>query len=345
MITAEISHFSGSYFRLNQKNQELNISKLMLARSVVMVGHQGLISGFNNLGFFRLVQLFCCTLANIETENGYIKLKDSFFNLPPSEKRIASYYLGMGLAKACSEILLDIPWLIHINNQPGVLLSGKANKSPSKVILIDTDETSHEPDLIGYDSLKRPHIFEAKGYSSGMNLYALQHAINQVSQVISVNGKSPQTRVACFYNMSSIPINGRIVDPDDENISETGISITIEFSKFIYNYYSLFFDDDNWFQAEEIRLFERSFKIRSICDQEIFFGIDSEILHSELHSEKILKHISYFVNNFQSINPPDAKNDFSIGLDGTILLTKKGINIYSRNYRNRSSNKNHRFIR
>ncbi|GAG91199.1 unnamed protein product, partial [marine sediment metagenome] len=207
MIIADISNFSNPYSHLNQTNKNLNISKFMLARSVMMVGQSGL-RGMFELCFYRLAQLLCLTLANIEKHNGYLKLVDSFYNLDASEKRAVSYHIGMGLAKACAELLLKIPWLQHISKNPNVILSYNNLNLPPKISLYNTNKNPKAPDLLGFDVAKQPHIFEAKGYSSGMNFSALQHAINQVSQVISVEQKAPFTRVACFYDMSGISIHG-----------------------------------------------------------------------------------------------------------------------------------------
>jgi hypothetical protein len=320
MIHSNISHFTDPYSHLNQRNQTLNISRLMLARSVIMVG-QSNISDIYRLGFFRIVSSLTLALGNVQSHLGNLTLSDSFLNLEPSEKRVVSFHLGMGLAKACAEILLGIPWLSHIKHHPHVDLSRRNTPNPPKLSIGSTNKTPKEPDLLGFDTAKQPHVFEAKGYSSGMNTSALQHAINQVSQVISISGTEPTTRVACFFDLSKTPFLGTIVDPDESNNDEKlGVTIEIEPIKHILSYYS-FFTTDKWQQKLPIvEHFERKFRVLLIDAPHIYFGIDSKVHDLILKSTDPTKEVLFFVENFEKLQQQSLEIEASVGLDGSILF-------------------------
>ena len=255
-----------------------------------------------------------------------------------------SYHIGMGLAKACAEILLKIPWLQHISKNPNVIISYNNLNLPPKINLYNTNKNPKAPDLLGFDVTQQPHVFEAKGYSSGMNFSALQHAINQVSQVIAIGQRSPHTRVACFYDMSGIPIHGRIIDPNAEDSDNSGITIKIDSLKFIFEYYSQFIIDQSWMDARTIEIFDRVFRIRALGVPDIYFGIDTKIHDSILDSKDPSENTKFFLKNYEQINNQIGQTDISVGLDGIILLEMKSSSMIKK-LKKGSTDNNIRFIR
>ncbi|MCI0707704.1 MAG: hypothetical protein L0Y80_09510 [Ignavibacteriae bacterium] len=321
MIKADISRFSGAYTTLNAVGRNLDISLQDLARSVMMVGQAGIMDVFH-LGFWRLACLLSMTYAHVTEDNsGYLKLSDTFINrLEMSEKISVSYHLGMGFVRASVEILLGVPWLVHTKRMTGVILSPTGVQLPPKVKLYANNKPARIPDLVGFDVARRPHIVEAKGYSSGRNDAELQHAIYQVSQVVSVNNLPPATRIAAFYDMSTDPIQGQIIDPDEEQ--DSGVKITVEFMDYLRDYYSVFVNQSEWFQARTIERFGRNFKIRAIGTPNLYFGIDSEVLENISERRNPEKAIRFFSDNFLELNASKVKETISVGRDGIILLTQ-----------------------
>jgi hypothetical protein len=325
MIQVQISDFAGKYVALNNPSQNLPVSRLMLARSVMTVGQAG-IRQVLGLGLFRLAELFCTTLANTKVVAGSLTLDDSFAHLEQSEQVGISYRLGMGLAKASAEIVLQIPWLLHLDRVPGVLLSATNNRLPSKLTLHNKSKPADRPDLIGFDSHIRPHVFEAKGRSSGIQPLELQHAIDQVSQVETINGSSPETRVVSFFDTSKCPMFGRIIDPDENAARIDGWSLKIDPFQAINTHYSFISDDiEQWSSAHAIQLLGRTFVVRALGTPDYCFGIDADVFEMIRSAKYTLQQVEEIPKVFQHINNLSVKSEgVSIGLDGTFLGSARG---------------------
>lgn len=320
MIKADISHFSGKYSHLNSVSKNLNISLLDLAKSVVTVGHLN----WNNtlsMGFYKIGELILKTLAHVETKNNFLQLTNLFWNLEKTEKMTVSYQLGMGLTKAVTEKLLNIPWLIHLGHYHGNVEYRRTGHNLSKLILYHSRNYFRKPDLIGFDSEALPHVFEAKGLSTQYDKGAIQDAIDQVSQVHSINGIRPETRVACCFNLSSHPITAQIVDPNEK--LRKGIKFEINITEMFNNYYSMFLFDDSWVETKIIQLFDRKFKIRAIGAPNIYIGIDNEIYNMVKESSFLNQYPKWYKNNKIFILEMQNNMNYSFGLDGILLMNGK----------------------
>ena len=276
------------------------------------------------LGLFRLAELLCMAIANTKVVVGSLTLDDSFALMEQSERVGASYRLGMGLAKASAEILLQIPWLIHLDRVPGVALGATGNRLPSKLILHNRSKPADRPDLIGFDSGVQPHVFEAKGHSSGIQPVELQHAIDQVSQVERVNGVPPVTRVVSF-DTSQCPMFGKIIDPDENVTDIDGYSLEIDPFRAIEAYYSFISDDiEHWSSANAILLFGRTFLVRALGTPDYYFGIDAEVFEMIRSTAYTPRQLAEIAKTFQQFTSPVEDDGVSIGLDGTILGSMMG---------------------
>ena len=317
MVTANISRYSGQWSVINAMGKQLNITQLELARCVMMVGQSGYSQVFNQ-GFWRLCSLFALTYSNVDTIRGNLILSSTFQRLQQSEKVAVSYHLGMGLAKACSEKLLNIPWLLHLDSIPNVVIGSQNRPVPTKFQLHATRKIAREPDLIGYDTQGNSHVFEAKGYSSGINTSELQHAIDQVSQVVTINGVGPATRTVSFSDLSASPFLITIIDPDNDE--SFGYQIKINFNSYLRTHYSVFAETEIWRNAPQFQVGDNRFIAFPIGKPEYYFGIEY----------KMLEQLTDFYNSgstsrFQSLENFnfEIQNELlTIGQDGTILFNR-----------------------
>ena len=61
-----------------------------------------------------LLHRLACMYAYFDVQSGRMVHSRAFTTLDPSEKAIASFYLGMAMAKLYADKVLGIPWLMHI---------------------------------------------------------------------------------------------------------------------------------------------------------------------------------------------------------------------------------------
>lgn len=310
------SNFTGKYSHLNNKKLTLNISRLGLARCVMTAGCNGR-RAILNRGILRHCYLGAMVLSNTTNTPKGLALDDAFHALDMSEKIPISYHLGMGLTKAFSEQHLNIPWLSHISAfKNSIRWNGKP--IAPKLILYKTKKHAREPDLIGYDSNGRPHVLESKGYSSGFSGSELQHAINQVSQVNTIAGVTPETRTACFHDLSGYAFKSRIVDPEGPDLH--GLTVEWDLHSALESYYSIF-------NSLEGQLVQRQFRkhkyfVIPIIKPDIYFGIDADVL--EMLKDKKKLNAELFIQIFERSksfqNSIDGSSKYDLGLDGIIIF-------------------------
>lgn len=321
MIEVDIENFNGSYSSLNGKKKDLDISLFSLVRSAITMGYNSY-GSVANAGLFRAAKLLGLVLGDVTTKNGYLKISDQFMNFERSEKVADSYYLGQALTKAVAEELLNIPWLMHVSKYQGIYNIKCGSKLPAKY-KVKKNSTKHknakEPDFFGFDSKFKAHVFEAKGYSSGKNNDTLQHAIDQVSQVTTINGKPPETRVACFFELLNTKIKGRIIDP----MGSEGMDIKIDTEKYLRNYYN-YFNDNITIQKNSI---EKEIEgnvyilnpIYSDFNETYYYGLD-KMIFERINSGNASMDGLNEGRDFKNIKEDE---EYSIGLDGIILYNEK----------------------
>src|SRR3954451_15677139 len=72
-----------------------------------------------------LVHRIACMYAYFDIDGaGRMVRSPAFATLDPSEKGIASFYLGMAMAKLYADKVLGIPWLMHISRYEAKWQSG-----------------------------------------------------------------------------------------------------------------------------------------------------------------------------------------------------------------------------
>ncbi len=311
MINLEISDFKAPFLGLNG-NHILNINRMDLARALVTVGRNSWGDVYQQ-GLFRIGELICKAFAFSKMESGNLCLNDSFYSLNQSEKVTVSYYFGQALTKLFAEHKLNVPWLLHIDGVPDISFHNKGTAT-SKKIIHKTKKNAKSPDLYGLSGKNRVHILESKGNSGGYSLEIMQHAINQVSQVDTYNGVQPLTKTACYFDLSTEPIKGIIIDPDNDGL---GIDIEMNEEKPLDNFYSFFKKNSNYFNTP-IKIGNDNYLMAAIGIPSLFFGFNERILN--LESSYLLKNGLYNEGELLEINKSNLNTSFSIGSDGIILI-------------------------
>lgn len=318
MIELEVSNYQNPYFSLNGQ-QFLNVTPLSLARALVTVGRSSWGDVFD-LGIFRIGELICKALGFTEIKNGHLVLQDKFDNLNQSEKVTISYYLGQALTKLYAERYFEVKWLLHVDDYAGqIQFSTKGTVLP-KFTVGRCTKVAKRPDLIGISKRNTVHIFEAKGNSGGYDKSTMQHALNQVSQVQNYNGNAPETRTACYFDLSDL-INGIIIDPEGD---ENGVDIKLEEMVALESYYKFFIANSSYFRIGTT--FQGyTFLLTPVGIPGIFFGFDerilkmniSEILDNGLYPDGVVEE---FYGNQKDNQATDGSGDISLGKDGIILM-------------------------
>jgi hypothetical protein len=317
MIHSDISHFITPYTALNGIT-EIPASRLGVARAVMMVGHACYRDAYR-AGVLRLTQLLCMALGNVRSRGGRVCLDRRFHQLEKSEKDSIAYHLGMGLTKLSAEFLLDIPWLVHYRTIGTVTRPRGATPVPPKVQLYVSHKRPREPDLVGLDTNRDAHVFEAKGSGSRFKGSELQHAIGQVSQVAAVNGRAPRTRVACFFECSTAGIDARIVDPDGD---DPPVSIVFDEEEFFREYYRMFLGDPSWAEADIVETAGRAYRVQRMGAPDLFFGI-REDYYEALQSGKAASALPLLARDDEGdrVRAVDLQDELiSVSRDGTVLI-------------------------
>jgi len=321
MIKINTSKYTGQYLSVNQTNADFRISRWDLARAFMTIGYPKLYNAISQLGLGRFLELYFRTRNYVEYNNAnYLKLKRSFFTLDPSEQKSISYFIGQSLTKLFAEKKLGCILVDNINNHKTLIrfITGSATFTP-KVKLYSTTKNPREPDLLGISRGSEYHILEAKGYSSGFKAAEFQHAINQVSKVNTVNSKIPLTKSACFFDLSTSPFVGTIVDPDSD---DKNLEIVFEENLFLEEYYSIFnlkFLNRKTFWTIQLGFFEFAlFRVFPPHQPFIYYGVEFSIF------EKINRRKTLTISDLPKIvefeNRSDEKLNYSIGPDGIIFL-------------------------
>lgn len=313
MIHLQISNYTSTFSYLNGHTSQ-NIKPLDLARALVTVGRGSWTDVFNT-GVYRIGELICKALAFSTIEHGNLILHDRFFKLNQSEKVTISYYFGQGLTKLYAEKFLGIKWLFHVDDYEDLINIETNGIAISKIIIGETNHNARKPDLIGIKKHNISHIFEAKGNSNGYNTGIMQHAINQVSQVKTYNGVPPETRSACYFDLSSIPIKGIIIDPVND---DKGIDLRLDEELAITRYYSFFIKNRDYF-SNIIRYGDFEYLTIPVGVPNIFFGFDKRLL--ELSPYELLSEGLYSNYEFPQ-NETSGFREVSLGLDGIIIFNK-----------------------
>jgi hypothetical protein len=157
--------------------------------------------------------------------------KSSLFAvLDPTEKANTSYRIGTGVAHLCTQDLLDVDQLGHLDRLIG---AGQAT-------LVAGDS---RPDLVGQDTVGNWAVVEAKGRSNGVSPQDIELAKRQCENVAQVGDPlgamgPPLWRVASMTDMAKTPIAVRFVDPPAPDDGKRTV-IQVDPVGLLRGYYSL----------------------------------------------------------------------------------------------------------
>lgn len=145
-----------------------------------------------------------CQLSLVVGGALHITPRPIYSLIDPTEKGVISYYIGSAMASLCGPAAVSmrnavgspsIKFLFHtkilaahavfgqaitVQARPKVTSSGAISKSGKSI-----------PDFIGLDDTNAPHIFEAKGDSSGGLYQQLADGLDQCERVISITFPLP----------------------------------------------------------------------------------------------------------------------------------------------------------
>lgn len=291
----------------------MRASRWDLARCLVTMGRRSWGNVFET-GIFRIGELICKALAFSKMENGKLMLHHRFNNLNPSEKATVSYYFGQALTKRFAEENLGVKWLLHIDDYLHQMQLHPNGRAKPKKVVGWSYKNAARPDLIGIKRSNTAHILESKGHSTGYSTGVMQHAINQVSQVISYKNRSPETRTACYFSLSSTSINGIIIDPEND---EKGIRIEFDEIYALTEFYRFFVENSSLFDSD-FQLSKYNFLTVPVGVPDIRFGFDERLL--KLNPKELLDEELYPDYNDIRLANSNSHREFSLGLDGIVIV-------------------------
>jgi hypothetical protein len=145
----------------------------------------------------------------------------AFATLDPSEKGIASFYLGMAMAKLYAGKVLGIPWLMHISRY-------EANWAVSYGV------SAKRPDLFGCNAAGEWAVAEAKGRTQVTGALVKQMKA-QKSSVATINGAAPAHRYGSTTRFQAGQLTLRVVDPPARRDAQ---EIPIDPAAWLIDYYT-----------------------------------------------------------------------------------------------------------
>lgn len=233
---------------------------------------------------------------------------DRFWQLDPSEKRGASYHLGMLLAVAWARRVLQVPWLLHIDVYRTRLNPG-------------FQPGNSRPDLIGRDGSGRWIVVECKGRSTPPNAAAKNKAKDQARRVMNVGGQAPHLAIAFFsffgpdtaaLGPKPWVIKGLVIDPEHESPEDP-----IELPELTAReFYRLYYDPIRILFSDERRVIEGE----GISSRYIE-ALDLTIrLPTDLRQILLLQQYDRLVERIKTLPPGVVRTDRGVSAgDGLII--------------------------
>lgn len=201
-ITVMCENFSGMYQSINGIHN-LTVSLPAFFRAVVTVGFQRYRDlfrpGWRN--FFYRFGMGLSVLSLLEQRNNALRISNAYRQLNGSEKVAVTYWYGMVFTKLIAEKVLNIPWLIHVDQ---LLESDILTISPT---------SNKRGDLVGKGLNGDWHVFEAKARSNPYPPSLVKEAKRQAAMVKSINGCRPSTASACITSLFTQSISVLLTDP------------------------------------------------------------------------------------------------------------------------------------
>ncbi len=310
LIEVNVSNFKDEFGYLNGK-KNLNFSTLDLMRASITIGHSDWRRVFNG-GRERILEIIHYTSGTIlyaRSHNGNFGLSEGFWNLDQSEKTLIIYRLGMVVTKLIAERLLEIYWLLHVDN---LIKNGSA---------IITAGTHERGDLAGLDILKRWHVLESKGRSNKPEKEALKKGKNQAGRIQTISDQIPITKSVCLSHFQREQTIVYLNDPDNGGSLPT--SWKIDINDYFLFYYQRILKQLNYENSyiENIGISQSEFEFRffKIEGSSFEIGIFSPIVNNiKYDSIDFIEALKKFQILLKKNYPKDLEYSMSIGFDGII---------------------------
>ena len=200
---------------------ELSVTWGDILRSAITVGRPGWYYVFRHGKPSTYEAIFRWSLVKMALENSdcprFLNRTKAARDLDPTEKGMVNYFLGMTFCTLFSSILLETPWLAHLD-----LFRPKLSGS--------------RPDLVGYNRrMNQLYIFECKGRSSRPYHDVKDKAKKQAMRIASVDGISCTLRVAAITYFANDMLNFYWCDPPPSE--DEGDQIELQIDNDVWQHY------------------------------------------------------------------------------------------------------------
>ena len=181
----------------------------------------------------------------------------AFATLDPSEKGIASFYLGMAMAKLYADKVLGIPWLMHISRY-------EANWA------VKYGASAKRPDLFGCNAAGEWAVAEAKGRTR-VTSALLKQMKAQKSSVATINGAAPTYVYGSATRFEAGQLTLRVVDPPPRRNAQ---EVPIDPAAWLTDYWTPIVD----LVADTDRHVEGPYVVGVLPNTDIEVGVTEEII-------------------------------------------------------------------
>ena len=204
-----------------------------------------------------LIHRIACMYAYFDIDGaGRMIRSPAFATLDPSEKGIASFYLGMAMAKLYADKVLDIPWLMHISRYEAKWT-------------VRYGFSAKRPDLFGCNAAGDWAVAEAKGRTRVTGALVKQMKA-QKSSVATINGAAPAHRYGSATRFEASRLALRVVDPPARRDAQ---EVPIDPAAWLADYYAPIVD----LIADTDRHIEGPYLVGVIPNTDIEVGVTEEI--------------------------------------------------------------------
>jgi len=198
--------FSGQYNGLSGV-RPLTASHLDITRAMLTIGYASRWRAIQNTGFWRALQMYSMMRGYLDHN---LSTTRYFRNLEQSEKGGMSFLLGQAFTYWFAQNHMGVSYVVHVRGAREIWtpatssMAMKRGAGPLK--------PRARPDFIGR-SVGQYHVFESKGRSNRLSRNLMAGALSQASMITSINGQTPETRVAACFSFLASGVRGHVIDP------------------------------------------------------------------------------------------------------------------------------------
>lgn len=204
-----------------------------------------------------MLHRMACMYAYFDIRGGRLVRSPMYATLDPSEKAIASFYLGMAVAKLYAAKVLDVPWLMHISRYEATWA-------------VKFGASAKRPDLFGCNAAGDWVVAEAKGRDR-VTAALISKMQAQKSSVATINGVSPTHRYGSATRLEAGRLALRVVDPPARKDAQ---EVPIDPAAWLSDYYAPIVD----LVVDGDRRTEGAYLVGPIPGTDIEVGISEEVL-------------------------------------------------------------------